>query len=54
MIRSQRTRNQRLRKMSKKTFEKLYYEAHRPSPYAGADKLLQATKGKYSRQSAIE
>ena len=40
--------------MSKKTFEKLYYEAHRPSAYAGADKLLQATRSKYSRQSAIE
>ena len=40
--------------MSNKTFEILYYEATRPSPYAGADKLLQATRGKYSRQSAIE
>ena len=40
--------------MSNKTFEKLYYKAHRSSSYAGADKLLQATRGKYSRQSAIE
>ena len=35
-------------------FEKLYYEAHRPSSYAGADKLLQATRAKYNRQSVIE
>ena len=40
--------------MSNETFEKLYYEAHRPSSYAGADKLMQATRGKYSRQRAIE
>ena len=40
--------------MSNKTVEKLYYEAYRPSSYAGADKLLQATRDKYSRQSAIE
>ena len=37
-----------------KSFEKLYYETHRPSAYAGADKLLRATRKKYDRQSVIE
>ena len=37
-----------------KSFEKLYYEPHRPSAYAGADKLLRATRKKYDRQSVIE
>ena len=37
-----------------KTFEKLYYEVHRPSAYAGVDKLLRATRKKYDRQNVIE
>ena len=37
-----------------KTFEKLNYEAHRSSAYAGVDKLLRATSKKYDRQNAIE
>ena len=41
-MKNQRIRNQTIRKMSNKTFEKLYYEAHRSSSYVGADKLLQS------------
>ena len=37
-----------------KSFEKLYYKPHRSSAYAGADKLLRATRTKYDRQSVIE
>ena len=37
-----------------KSFEKLYYEPHWPSAYAGADKLFRATCKKYDRQSVIE
>ena len=37
-----------------KSFEKLFYEPHRPSAYAGADKLLRATRKKYDRQSVIK
>ena len=37
-----------------KAFVKLYFEPHRASAYAGANKLLRATRKKYDRQSVIE